>query len=175
MIYLAAPFFCERELNVVKRVEALMEKHSLPYFSPRLGDNNDLPLEEKMKPENARKIFDMDIQHMLDAEMCLAFIDGSPFYNAEKGRQTFARDMGTAFEMGFFYAKGIPVLTYSATNQPTNLMLSQATHGHFRSLEALETALGEVMEESMSKAEFIVGLELPARLGKKSLLLQADE
>lgn len=144
MIYLAAPFFSERELAVVKRVEELMERYSIPYFSPRLGDDNDLPPEEKYKPENARKIFDMDIKHMDDAKMCLAFIDGVVFFNYEKQKASHARDMGTAFEMGYFYANKKPIITYSDSNQPTNLMLAHATHGHFLTVDMLEAALADI-------------------------------
>lgn len=155
--YLAAPFFCPRELATIQRTEKIMESNKIAFFSPRLGDDNDLPPEAKYRPELARKIFLMDIAHMRDASVCIACIDGTPYFNAERNKNTFARDQGTAFEMGYFYGVGKPIIAYSAEDQSNNLMIANACDVYFPTQQSMEEVFAQVFSEMAALSPLAVG------------------
>ena len=141
MIYIASPFFCPRELGVVQLLEEVLLKSKQPFFSPRLSDDNSLTPAEKYQPDNAQKIFDSNLEAMSNCRLCIAYTDGSPYYNEEKEKNTTAKDMGTAWEMGWFYGNGTPIITFSLDNEPSNLMLARSVAGHFTTMDSLIDAI----------------------------------
>ncbi|WP_406658157.1 nucleoside 2-deoxyribosyltransferase [Methanolobus sp. ZRKC2] len=95
-IYLAGPLFskAERDFNLYLR-DRLVEI-GFKVFLPQEDGNDTLSsrLEERMK-----NIFENDVEGIDGSDIVLAVLDGGSDV-----------DSGTAWEMGYAYAKGIPVL-----------------------------------------------------------------
>ena len=87
-IYLAGPFFNEKQLATIEIIEEQFDNVGLDYFSPRKGGGKieHLPLEKKMK--ESKRIYQSNIDAIMDCNILLAVVDG--------------RDTGTIFEMGYF-------------------------------------------------------------------------
>jgi nucleoside 2-deoxyribosyltransferase len=129
-VYISSPFFNEEELENVKRVEKVLDDQGLTYFSPR-QQSHDL---EVGSYEWGKEIFDADIKAADEAAMMIVVYYGN--YS----------DTGTAFEEGYFYRTGKPVvvaharrdesanlmITYGAT---TNLYLDELAGTDLRNLE----------------------------------------
>ncbi|MBP1909271.1 nucleoside 2-deoxyribosyltransferase [Methanolobus bombayensis] len=95
-IYLAGPLFsqAERDFNVLLR-DRLVEM-GFSVFLPQ-EDGNDT--ESSRMEDRQKTIFDNDVQGIDESDIVLAVLDGGSDV-----------DSGTAWEMGYAYAKGIPVL-----------------------------------------------------------------
>lgn len=111
-IYLAGPLFtmAEREWNV--RLKKALEKYGLEIW---------LPQENEPREKTAREVFKMDVKGIDQAFGVIAIMDGAD------------PDSGTAWEVGYAYAKGKPVIllrTDFRTNPdgfaPYNLMLTES-------------------------------------------------
>jgi nucleoside 2-deoxyribosyltransferase len=112
-LYLAGPLFTqgERSFNV-----------ELARFLESAGFEVWLPQEHEPRGKTARAIFDMDVEALDEADMVVACMDGSD------------PDSGTAWECGYAYAKGKPIVCYrtdfritsDAKGAPYNLMLSES-------------------------------------------------
>ena len=89
-IYLAGPFFNEKQIDLIERIENEFDKYGFDYFSPRKsgGVISHLSLEERTK--ESKRIYDSNIREMVNANVLFAIIDG--------------RDTGTVYEMGYFKA-----------------------------------------------------------------------
>jgi nucleoside 2-deoxyribosyltransferase len=89
-IYLAGPFFSEKQINLIERIESEFDKYGFDYFSPRKsgGVISHLSLEDRTR--ESKKIYDSNIREMVNANVLFAIIDG--------------RDTGTVYEMGYFKA-----------------------------------------------------------------------
>ncbi|MDW7733204.1 MAG: nucleoside 2-deoxyribosyltransferase [Methanolobus sp.] len=95
-IYLAGPLFsrAERDFNLYLR-DRLVEIGFKVFLPQEDGDDTlSSRLEEKM-----RNIFINDVKGIDESDIVLAVLDGGSDV-----------DSGTAWEMGYAYAKGIPVL-----------------------------------------------------------------
>lgn len=138
MIYLASGFFCERELETITWLESTLDVIREPYFSPRQGDANDLPMEEKMKPENAQRIFEMDCAHMDKCNGMIAYLGGVQYFNPEKRKVSWAMDSGVLFEMGYMAAQGKPIIGFTDHDQPVNLMLARSLMGYYDDPDQLQ-------------------------------------
>jgi nucleoside 2-deoxyribosyltransferase len=125
MIYLAAPFFNEEQLETLRSVEDLLKEHGLKFFSPRLigGVLNDMTSE--VRERSLKEVFNSNIIGMLNCDIMLA--------------GTGWRDTGTTWEMGWWYGAQCrrPLLTYAFNGAPANVMLSQSTGHHFASFSEL--------------------------------------
>ncbi|WP_319506687.1 nucleoside 2-deoxyribosyltransferase [uncultured Methanolobus sp.] len=95
-IYLAGPLFsqAERDFNVLLR-DRLVEM-GFSVFLPQ-EDGNDT--ESSRLEDRQRIIFENDVRGIDESDIVLAVLDGGSDV-----------DSGTAWEMGYAYAKGIPVL-----------------------------------------------------------------
>ncbi len=95
-IYLAGPLFsqAERDFNVLLR-DRLVEMGFLVFLPQE--DGNDT--ESSRLEDRQRIIFENDIRGIDESDIVLAVLDGGSDV-----------DSGTAWEMGYAYAKGIPVL-----------------------------------------------------------------
>jgi len=110
-IYLAGPLFtmAEQSFNV-----------ELARFLERQGFEVWLPQEHEPRRDTARAIFAMDVKALDWADIVVACVDGPD------------PDSGTAWECGYAYAKGKPVICYrtdfrisgDTKGAPYNLMLS---------------------------------------------------
>lgn len=95
-IYLAGPLFsqAEREFNEILR-DKLVEM-GFSVFLPQEDGEDDI---YNRVENNQRKIFENDVKGVDTADIVLAVLDGGSDV-----------DSGTAWEMGYAYAKNIPVL-----------------------------------------------------------------
>lgn len=95
-IYLAGPLFsqAERDFNVMLR-DRLVEM-GFSVFLPQ-EDGNDT--ESSRLEDRQRNIFENDVRGVDGSDIVLAVLDGGSDV-----------DSGTAWEMGYAYAKGMPVL-----------------------------------------------------------------
>ena len=87
-VYLAGPFFNEKQIKIIDKIEKAFDRHEINYFSPRKGGGiiTDLPVEERMK--RSKEIYQSNIDNMIDSDILFAVVDG--------------RDTGTVYEMGYF-------------------------------------------------------------------------
>jgi len=156
-IYLAAPFFTPEQLSFVTDIEKLIIDAGYDLFSPRLGGNalemneqiaaqkkwdNDKrlrrtspkttgePRPPKPSPpsqELRRAVFNDNWMNIDDADLVVAVIDD--------------RDVGTVWEMGYAFAKHVPIITTTRADYGMNLMLAECIIGHTKTLEELSAAL----------------------------------
>ncbi|TQD25175.1 nucleoside 2-deoxyribosyltransferase [Methanolobus vulcani] len=130
-IYLAGPLFsqAERDFNVLLR-DKLVEM-GFSVFLPQ-EDGNDT--ESSRMEDRQKTIFDNDVQGIDNSDIVLAVLDGGSDV-----------DSGTAWEMGYAYAKGIPVLGLKTDFRTfgdegiVNLMMEMA-------IEALERDVDSILK-----------------------------
>ena len=133
-IYLAGPFFNEKQLKTIQLIEKEFDKHGFDYFSPRKGGGSiaHLPPEEKRK--ESKRIYDSNVEEMVKANILFAVVDG--------------RDTGTVYEMGYFKCLTVATpkprysITYTNENFGLNIMLKESVDAHFFFQEELEKFSG---------------------------------
>lgn len=128
-IYLAGPFFNDVQKARMDAVKEICLRNGMRVADPReLGPVIVDTAAHVKTPEFFQKIFDGNIEGMRQSFMILASLDD--------------KDIGTAFEMGWFHAQGIrPIVSFAFEGGKTNVMLGQAVDGHFTSAEELERFL----------------------------------
>lgn len=116
MIYIAGPFFTKEERNQLDQmIKAVREQFpSEKLFIPM---EHKIPNGEKMSNnEWAKKVFDMDVNALLRCNKMFALYGG--LYS----------DTGTAWEMGYAHALGIPVyICFMNPNETMSLMAVQGS------------------------------------------------
>ena len=114
-IYIAGPFFTKEECReleaMIRYVRELYPNSEL--FIPK---EHFIPDGETMPNDVwAKKVFEMDVQELDDADLVFALYLGH--YS----------DTGTAWEIGYAYAKEIPILLYCPkTNSDVSIMPFQS-------------------------------------------------
>ena len=114
-IYIAGPFFTKQECReleaMIRYVRELYPNSEL--FIPK---EHFIPDGETMPNDVwAKKVFEMDVQELYDSDMVFALYLGH--YS----------DTGTAWEIGYAYAREIPVLLYCPkTNSDVSIMPFQS-------------------------------------------------
>lgn len=133
-VYLAGPFFNPAQIETMDAVKLMLKEHGLKVADPRELSPVivDLPPEER-KAALFAGIFRNNIDAMDDSYSIIACIDD--------------RDTGTSFELGYMCSemmarstiigKSGPIVTFSAHGHGCNVMLSQATSGHYSNLQEL--------------------------------------
>lgn len=121
-LYLASPFFHERELGNVKAAERILESRGFTVFSPR---QHEIREHVAFTPAWSRKTFqsDRDALDWADAVVLL-------YYGAYS-------DSGTAWECGYAYAKGKPVIVVHFAEK-SNLMIHEGCRANI-TLEELKS------------------------------------
>lgn len=157
MLYIASPFFTEKQNKVLDEVERILDRYNIAYFAPRKQPGNFGTVSPEEKRRQAFDIFYRDVKHVFDATGMLAFTDGE-LYHREEGGVNIARDSGTAFEMGMMYSRGLsvsvmhsdrsyeavrdfhkpPLITFSAEGFGANLMIAQASRVHLPTLSHVD-------------------------------------
>nr|WP_321497475.1 nucleoside 2-deoxyribosyltransferase [uncultured Methanolobus sp.] len=128
-IYLAGPLFsqAERDFNVLLR-DKLVEM-GFSVFLPQ-EDGNDT--ESSRMEDRQKNIFDNDVRGIDTSDIVLAVLDGGSDV-----------DSGTAWEMGYAYAKGIPVLGLKTDFRTfgdegiVNLMMEMAVEALERDVDSI--------------------------------------
>ncbi|SDF66798.1 Nucleoside 2-deoxyribosyltransferase [Methanolobus vulcani] len=128
-IYLAGPLFsqAERDFNVLLRDKLIEMGFSV--FLPQ-EDGNDT--ESSRMEDRQKTIFDNDVRGIDNSDIVLAVLDGGSDV-----------DSGTAWEMGYAYAKGIPVLGLKTDFRTfgdegiVNLMMEMAVEALERDVDSI--------------------------------------
>jgi len=135
-IYLAAPLFSEAEKDYNKNLSEILSLHLFEVYLPQeVGD--DTGLRDK---EAYQGIFRKHCRALDTVDVVVAVIDGSD------------ADSGTAWEMGYAYGRGIPVIAIRTDfrmvgqHEHVNLMLEQSSRV-VRSTEELLVALSALHAE----------------------------
>lgn len=138
LIYIAAPLFKPEDIEVIKEIENLIDKRSgEKFFSPR---EYGIIKGDKMTENRMRRIFDMNIRMLEEADKLIAVTDNY--------------DPGTIFELGLFYGyEDGMIITYSPHGYGANVMLKNATAFHCRDMLELNSALNGLGENLIEVVE----------------------
>ncbi len=116
-IYIAAPLFSEAEKSYNLQISNLLTKHLFETYLPQtIGDDTQC----RGKAAH-QEIFRAHLHALARTDIVVAIIDGAD------------ADSGTAWEMGYAYARGIPVVglrtdfRMAGDHERVNLMLEQAS------------------------------------------------
>lgn len=123
-IYVAGPFFNDEQIASLESVENILIKNNFKMFRPRYDAGS---LSKNVTKKEMQEVFTADVKAIDSCSMLLADI-------------TY-RDTGTSFEIGYAFAKRIPVMLFcnTTTGSKMNLMLAASCLKNFTSLEDLET------------------------------------
>ena len=95
-VYLASPFFTENDLKYVTQAENILEERGMDVFSPRKHEPRDTG--EFGTVQWAEDVFRMDVNAIDDSDVVVMLYHGN------------MSDSGTAWECGYAYATGKPVV-----------------------------------------------------------------
>jgi nucleoside 2-deoxyribosyltransferase len=117
-LYLAGPLFSFAEQGFNAELARFLESQGFEVW---------LPQEHEPRSQTARAIFDMDVAAIDWADMIVACMDGPD------------PDSGTAWECGYAFAKGKPIVCYrtdfrlsgDTQGAPYNLMLTESATASF--------------------------------------------
>ena len=130
MIYLAGPFFNEEELTVIQRAEQILLERGFDIYSPRLHGDRE---HEFQSPQWSAETFRMDRDAIDESDLVLMI------YHSNYS------DTGTAWECGYAYAKGKPVVVVHV-GESSNLMVHESAVANIR-LEDLADYDFDTLEE----------------------------
>lgn len=126
MIYIAAPFFNEKQVDFVREIENILDDYDMEYFSPRsFGIIQDLT--EKQKAERIKKIYECNVEKLCEADTVIAVIDDL--------------DTGTIWEMGYATATNLDIISISNHDYGLNVMLANSVRAHLKEIEDIPNAL----------------------------------
>ena len=128
--YLAGPFFATAQIFTCNLVKNKLQEHG--GFS--VCDPRELsPVIPFMKPEEKTPEFYQSVF----AKNCVGI---------ERSQTVFAildkKDSGTIWELGYAYAQGKDIVTFTSKRKEMNVMLSQCANGHIDGVIELSQAVG---------------------------------
>lgn len=134
-VFIAGPLFsqAEREFNV--RVEEELRRHGFKTFLPQRDAGRLDELLAKEGDRAYRMIFDRDLKGLEQADVVVAILDGPDV------------DSGTAFEVGYAFAKGKPVIGLKtdmrvfAKEEEVNNMLAQGVKALAKNVDEIISML----------------------------------
>jgi nucleoside 2-deoxyribosyltransferase len=121
-VYLASPFFNDKEIGYLEQVEEILAEKGLKVFSPMRK-----PIAENVEVGSRQwsiETFMDDIKHIKWAEIVVGIYHGN--YS----------DSGTAWEFGYAYATDKPVILVHV-GENSNLMVHEGAHANI-TLEKLK-------------------------------------
>ena len=133
-IYLASPFFNDEEREIISRAERILRGRGFEVFSPREHTVSDEP---EGSSAWSRKIFQID-RGGIDQADCLVMLFWGNY-----------SDTGTAWECGYAYAAGKPVIVVHLGDS-SNVMVHEGSHTSLAGVDALK----EYDFRSMPKWEY---------------------
>ena len=122
MIYIASPFFNEKEIEAISYVEQVMRDRDLAYYSPREHEDRE---EKDLVQGWYRETFLKDRDGIDACDIMVAVYHGN--YS----------DSGTAWECGYACAQGKPVIVVHV-GEDSNLMIHESARANI-TLEELQT------------------------------------
>ncbi|GAP00436.1 nucleoside 2-deoxyribosyltransferase [Fructobacillus ficulneus] len=126
-VYMAGPFFSETQNEKAGRLEKALEAHPQVsgFFSPRKHQYEEFEL---FSPEWQVAAYESDVAAIDACDVVVAIAD---FDNQDA-------DSGTAWEIGYAHAKGIPVVVIKEDEAVTlNLMIAKSLTAYLHSVEAV--------------------------------------
>lgn len=133
-VYLASPFFNEKEIERVDKVCFLLREKGLEVFSPKEQQSPHLEFGSK---EWREVTFNNDVLHIDCADVVVAIISNGNY-----------DDSGTAWELGYAYATKKPVVLVNLTGETINLMIADSLH-------ALVTNYAELLDYDFNEMKKI--------------------
>lgn len=115
-IYLASPFFNAEELQYVKNAETILTAKGFDLFSPRLHECRDA---EVGSTQWAETLFRGDVAAIDDCDAVVLLYHGN--YS----------DSGTAWECGYAFGKGKPVIVVHLGDM-ANIMIHRSARANIR-------------------------------------------
>lgn len=127
-IYLAGPFFDSQQLKIIQAVEGALANNRTvqAVFSPRKGTSS--KASDVGSSRWAKATFEEDLKELKKADVVVAILD-YPHANP---------DSGTAFEIGYAYHQGMPIILLQLADNPVNIMLSQAARAYLTTTKELK-------------------------------------
>lgn len=122
-VYLASPFFKDEELLDMIKVLGGLRNKGLEVFAPFENQNKELNFGSE---EWREATFKSDVEAIEESDVVVAIVGGNYM------------DSGTAWEIGYAYAKEKPVIIVNPHGETVNLMISDSLHAYLESLEELE-------------------------------------
>ena len=126
-IYLASPFFNQRQLDAIMKMEKILENANFKVYSPRRDGKCVKPTDSS---EEHEKIFKLNVGKILWCDYMVACIDD--------------KDTGTSWEMGVAYALKKPVVSFTAVRgRIINVMLSQSCLAFTDDMQSVPEIIGQ--------------------------------
>lgn len=136
-VYIASPFFNEKEIDVLSKVEIMLKQRGLDVFSPREHEVRDGNVG---KPEWSKQTFSNDKKAIDWCDVVVMLYWGN--YS----------DSGTAWECGYAYATNKKVVVLHL-GESSNLMVHEGSHTNLLNLEELQQYDFEKMEPKSFKGK----------------------
>ena len=122
-VYLASPFFNDKELDYYEKVLKILEKKNLTIYAPL---KNQISRENKTKEQWAKQTFSKDIEEIKNADVVVMLFYG--LYS----------DSGTSWECGYAYAIEKPVVVVHLHEGKSNCMINCGSYSNLKGLQELE-------------------------------------
>ena len=122
-IYLASPFFNDKELYYYKKVLNILEKKNLTVYAPL---KNEISRENKTKEQWAKLTFSKDVEEINKADAVVMLFYG--LYS----------DSGTSWECGYAFATNKPVVVVHLHEGKSNCMINCGSYSNLKGLQELE-------------------------------------
>ena len=147
-VYLASPFFNNRERNIKAQVKAHLEQAGIAVIDPQGGGN---PMSwEQNNNQWGRKIFKKDLDRIYKADKMIAIDWG--LYG----------DCGTAWEIGYAYGMGKRILVVVPDEKlytPHSLMVANGCDNFVSVSRFLATEDVNTLFDNANKFYFLLGVE----------------
>ena len=133
-VYLAGPFFSDKQIEKVERLEKALSNNKTvaSFFSPMRCQRPEGLADDiaEFTPQWAKVTMENDIKEVEAADIIVAITDFD-------GQDT---DSGTAWELGYAIAQGKPTyLVRFEETVPTNIMLTERNQAFFTDEKQVET------------------------------------
>ena len=137
-VYVAGGWFSESQSKAVREIETILGDSMIEFYSPRLD-----ALWEPGMDSN------LIVSENMDA------IDNSSFMIAS----TEGKDMGTLFECGYAFARGVPVIYYFKGEGNFNIMLASTGICTCQSYEDLAKYIDMVKHKGLINIPYVGDME----------------
>lgn len=157
-VYLAAPFFNPEQVALVERLEQTIGRLGWRLFSPRKGENA-VKMNSMIKALRSWEVL-KQIKLGVVTQAALQFKDGAPPVPSRDLRASVFYDnwsniddadlllgviddfdVGVMWEVGYAFARHVPIVTHTGRNYGCNLMLAHSIIGHTKTLAEVEDIL----------------------------------
>lgn len=145
-VYLAAPFFTAPQAQLVAKLEAMLSRHHLDFYSPRT-EGVLLGKDREERAKMAPKIFASNCRQIDQSDVVFAVVDD--------------RDQGVTWEIGYAYAREKGIVSFTQHDYGLNVMISECVRAHLKGLESADLFFG-ALGSSKSLDDAVAG-------GSKSL------